>query len=189
MNESVPDRDSLGIKSFVYAGIHETRIKFHQQGEMLVMVASLLEVFWHQLNVDKVVVLLLFVLGCGQSWEMKETVGEHREISFRFSPTPGCSNGSRQTLLMISTTELSAKTIRYMNFRQEPFLSKGISIVSRFDTIHPMMTILEKGYDLGSEMTYMCAFDCVEYEKISNGTFFFANFLGIGDTLQIPLEQ
>ena len=132
--------------------------------------------------------VLIMGVGCRHNETKKSAVHESNHPLVQLAMDKDCSETFGRTFLRVSTEHISQESLTYMNFRQEPYLSHGISIVTDTDTLRPMATMLEKGFNMSDELIYICAFDCKKLKQMKDGMFVFANFLDIGDTLRIPLK-
>lgn len=91
--------------------------------------------------------------------------------------------------LRISEEKVSYEVLQYLSYRNDPVLSEEISFVSKnHDTIHPISTLVEKGYEVSNAIIYLIALPNTAISK--NMSFFIVtNFLAPRDTLLIDINK
>lgn len=83
---------------------------------------------------------------------------------------------------------LTREKNEYLSFRQDPMLSEAITFETvTKDTIRPVMTLLERGYEAVASLSYLIRLpDGVDTKDLKS--FVVADFLRPNDTLRIELK-
>lgn len=110
--------------------------------------------------------------------------GEHKTTGIQLLSSFNTNN----LFLRISEKNIPYSIHQYISFKMEPYLSQDIIIACDTDTLHPILTNVEKTYEAGNEIIYMMIFDSAIYNKCADKRFIIHNFTGLEDTLTINLR-
>ena len=90
--------------------------------------------------------------------------------------------------LQMRLPTLTREKNEYLSFRQDPMLSEAITFETvTKDTIRPVMTLLERGYEAVASLSYLIRLpDGVDTKDLKS--FVVADFLRPNDTLRIELK-
>lgn len=114
--------------------------------------------------------------------------GSHKKVEIHLLREAKPTEKSLKFFLQISKQNMQNAVNEYLSFRNEPYLSWGISLQCNKDTIHPYSTMTERSYEIGNDLVYLMLFDCKVDSLCKQGTFTVNNFFDIGDTLRIPMS-
>jgi hypothetical protein len=95
-------------------------------------------------------------------------------------------------VLRVSQKGMKKPVFDYLSFRNEPYLSQSIHVVLAGDTVHPLLTHVERPYEAGMEFVYLMLVPIPERgsggSEDSKAILTVPNFLWLGDTLRAPFS-
>ena len=91
--------------------------------------------------------------------------------------------------LQISLKDIQFEKFEYLSCRNDPLLSDDILFITKnADTIQPILTLVEKGYEASGDMIYLMQLPGKFSEKKMK-RFQIINFLNGSDTLSIDIKK